>query len=162
MELVDSLSSADFLLAFRRFVGRRGLYSVVYSGNAAATFKSAVGALTTEHRPACPEWKFLCPKASWWAGFYESMIRTVKSSLKKTLGKRVLTKVEPETLLVEVNSHINSRPLTFTSDDVTSPQRLTPNHFLMGRLAGTTQTVEEDSGQMSASGLRERELQHQV
>lgn len=161
MELVDSLSLSDFLLAFRRFVGRRGLPSVVYSDNA-ATFKSAVGALAAEFGPTCPEWKFLCPKASWWAGFYERMVRTVKSSLKKTLGKRVLTKVELETLLVEVESCVNSRPLTFVSDDVTSPQPLTPSHFLTGRLAGTRQRVEDDSDQTSASSLRERELQHQV
>ena len=40
LELVDSLSLDDFLLAFRRFVARRALPNILYSDNA-KTFKAA-------------------------------------------------------------------------------------------------------------------------
>ena len=119
LELVDSLSLVDFMLAFRRFAYRRSFPDVIWSDNA-KTFKSAAAALATEFGPTSPEWRWITPRSAWWGGFWERMVRTVKSSLKKTLGKHVLTKVELETLLVEVEACVNSRPLTFVSDDVNS------------------------------------------
>ena len=61
---------------------------------------------------------------------------TVKRSsgiLKKTLGQRALTVVELNTLLVEVEACINSRPLTFVSDDSQCAQPLSAAHFLLNR-----------------------------
>ena len=85
----------------------------------------------------------------------------MKSSLRKTLGKCVLTKVELETLLQEVESCVNSRPLTFVSDELDGSQPLTPSHFLSGKVAGSSVPVVDDSGEVSASSLTERELQRQ-
>ncbi|XP_043195478.1 uncharacterized protein LOC122366890 [Amphibalanus amphitrite] len=115
LELVDSMSLSDFLLAFRRFCARRGMPSFIYSDNA-CTFKSAAASLLSEFGPASPEWKFIAPRAAWWGGWWERLVRTVKSALKKTLGRSVLSKVELETLLLEVEAAVNSRPLTFGSD----------------------------------------------
>ena len=41
--------------------------------------------------------------------------------------------MELETVLSEIESCINSRPLTYVSDDVDSIDVLTPSHFLLGR-----------------------------
>ena len=160
LELVNSMSLSDFLLAFRRFCARRGMPSCMYSDNA-QTFRSAAASLLSELGPASPEWKFIAPRAAWWGGWWERLVRTVKSALKKTLGRSVLSKVELETLLHEVEAAVNSRPLTFVSDEFDAAHPLTPSHFLSGRVAGVCVPVVDDSAEVSASSLTERELRRQ-
>ena len=95
-----------------------------------------------------------------WGGWWERLVRTV-TVLRKTLGKSVLSKVELETLLLEVEACVNSRSLTFVSDDVDGSQPLTPSHFLSGKAAGVRVPVVDDSAEVSASSLTEREEQRQ-
>ena len=60
------------------------------------------------------------------------MVRSVKTPLKKVVGKAKLNYEEMETVLVEIEALINSRPLTYLyEDDVSEP--LTPSHLLAGR-----------------------------
>ena len=131
LELVSSLNVEEFILSFKRFVARRGLPTVVWSDNA-RTFVSAKDRLVNLYGVLAPEWKFIVPRSPWWGGCWERMVRSVKSCLKKTLGTRVLTKDELATLLCEVESTINSRPLTFVGD-TSCPQPLSPSHFLLNR-----------------------------
>ena len=65
----------------------------------------------------------------WW----ERLVRTVKSSLKKTLHFLQVEKIELETIITEIESIINSRPLTYVSDDPSDQGPLTPAHFLLGK-----------------------------
>ena len=72
------------------------------------------------------------PKAPWWGGVFERLIRSVKRCLKKTIGQAKLTQDELLTAVVEVESVLNSRRLSYlTSDDLDQP--LTPSHLLYGR-----------------------------
>ena len=57
----------------------------------------------------------------------------MKSSLKKALGRRRLSRQELETLLHEIECCVNARPLTFVGDTLDSGRPLTPSHFLLGR-----------------------------
>ena len=132
----------------------------MYSDNA-KTFVSASTALRSEFGAACPTWKFIAPRAAWWGGWWERLVRTVKSSLRKTLGQNRLHKVELETCLAEVEACVNSRPLTFVGDEPDSCFPLTPAHFLSGRLAGARLDVSDDAQEVTASMLRERELDRQ-
>jgi hypothetical protein len=61
-------------------------------------------------------------------------MRSIKGALRKSIGKRSVTRVELETLLVEIEGMLNSRPLTFVGDDPDAAAPLTPSHFLLGRL----------------------------
>ena len=135
LEVTDSLSTADFLLALRRFCSRRGMPSIIYSDNA-GTFKAAESQLVKLFGPNTPQWKYIMPKSPWWGGWWERLIRSVKSALRKTLGKLTVNKTELETTLIEIEACVNSRPLTFLGDEVDSMQPLTPSHFLIGRSAG--------------------------
>ena len=94
LELTHGLNVDTFLLAFRRFVGRRGLPATLLSDNA-TTFRSS----SKEIQSICrsPEvfrylinkhtsWRFIVPKAPWWRGFWERMVQTVKRSLRKVVG----------------------------------------------------------------------------
>ncbi|XP_064625963.1 uncharacterized protein LOC135486793 [Lineus longissimus] len=132
LELTDSLSLYNFMLAFRSFVSRRGLPSVNFSDNA-KTFVAAKYELVKEYRYLAPRWKFIVPRSPWHGGWWERLVRSVKSGLRKSLGTASLTRTELETLLHEIEACINSRPLTFTGDTIDSPDPLTPSHFLIGR-----------------------------
>ena len=63
---------------------------------------------------------------------FERLVKQVKSSMNKTLGRSRLSFDELTTILVEVEAVLNSRPLTYLySDDVEEP--LTPWHLVIGQ-----------------------------
>jgi hypothetical protein len=64
------------------------------------------------------DWRFNPPTAAWWGGWWERLIRLLKQLLHKTLGKASLTYEELETVLCDCESVINSRPLTYVSEDI--------------------------------------------
>lgn len=67
-------------------------------------------------------------------GFWERLIQSVKRSLKKVLGQTTLNFDQPNTLLVEVERVINSRPLTYVEDDTSGTSYvLSPSHLIYGR-----------------------------
>ena len=76
-------------------------------------------------------WRFNIPRAPWWGGFFERMVRAVKRCLKKTLGSARVTYEEFETTLIEVEAVLNSRPLTYLKESVEEP--LTPSSLCLGR-----------------------------
>ena len=100
------------------------------------------------------------PASPWWGGFYERLVRSVKLPLKKVLGKSKLTYEEMETALIEVEGIINSRPLTYISDDDVSPP-LTPNHLLAGRNLGLkpNEVVQSDVFPWESMGKRAKYVQ---
>lgn len=128
LELVPDLSKHSFIRAFKRFVGRRGTPSLVISDNA-KTFRSSS---VKRFMSSCGiKQKFILPASPWWGGFYERLVRSVKISLKKILGLSYLTYEELETVLIEVESTINTRPLTYVNEDDTDTV-ITPNHLIFG------------------------------
>ncbi|XP_054710302.1 uncharacterized protein LOC129220001 [Uloborus diversus] len=144
LEVASDLSTETFILAFKRFVSRRGLCKIVYSDNA-KTFiktdsllkeiwskisKAEVQQYFTKNRIV---WKFIVPRASWWGGFWERMVRSVQTPLKKVLGRSCLSYEEIQTTLTEIEAVINGRPLTYVYDEINEPFPLTPSHFLIGK-----------------------------
>ena len=74
---------------------------------------------------------------------YERLIKSVKSCLKKCVGRASLSFDELHTTLVEIESVLNSRPLTYLySDDLEEP--LTPSHLILGRRILKLPKFEED------------------
>ncbi|GFT30861.1 integrase catalytic domain-containing protein [Trichonephila clavipes] len=96
------MTTDTFLLAFRRFIARCGLCSMVISDNA-RTFQRAESELhqmgkVLNHADVknfysahSIKWSYIVEKAAWWGGFYERMVRSVKVVLRKTLEKTSLT-----------------------------------------------------------------------
>ena len=142
LELVDSLSAPSFLLAFRRFSSRRGLPSCLLSDNA-KTFKGASKDVTKIVRSAVVRremaqkgvsWEFIVERAPWHGGFWERMVKSVKRCLKKSLGRTSLDFEALRTLLVEIETTINNRPLTYIYDDVEGVSYpLLPSQLIYGR-----------------------------
>ena len=79
------------------------------------------------------EWKFIPKHAPWFGGFWERLIGLTKSTLKKILDRTHATLESLQTIVVEVEAHLNDRPLTYVSSDIDDPEPITPSHLLYGR-----------------------------
>ncbi|KRY91134.1 hypothetical protein T4D_15922 [Trichinella pseudospiralis] len=144
LELLSDLSAERFIQAFNRFGSRRGYPRIIQSDNF-STFKMADRQLKNLFsRPSLDkvqrtmirhriEWKFITERAPWNGGYWERLVRSVKNTLKKILGRTTLDEEELTTVLCEIEAKINARPLTFVGDDVKDADALTPFHFLIGR-----------------------------
>ncbi len=135
----------------RRFGARRGLPSIFYSDN----FQTFVGVslkLKNIFGPHAPNWRFTFPRAPWWGGWWEHLVRSVKVSLRKTLGIKCLLRKELETTLHEIEACINSRPLTYVGEELDSTLPLTPSHFLIGRTAGF-KVEDRDEGKVQSTTM---------
>lgn len=76
------------------------------------------------------EWTFNIPKAPWWRGVFERMVRSIKQCLRKILGQAKLSQDELLAAITEVEMVINSRPLSYMSpDDLEEP--LTPSYLIV-------------------------------
>ena len=78
-------------------------------------------------------WKFIAPRAPWQGGFYERKIKTVKVCLCIVLYRKCVSLDELQTIMVEIQSRVNNRPLTYISSNRDSPEALTLSHLLCGR-----------------------------
>ena len=79
------------------------------------------------------DWKFIVPRAPWWGGFYERLVKSVKLPLKKIFGNVMLDAEQMATVLTEIEAQINSRPLTYVGAEPSDLNALTPPKILIGR-----------------------------
>ena len=129
LELADDLTEEEFLFAFRRFVSRRSFPRVILSDNA-LTFQSASKTLRNYLSDNKVEWKFITPRAPWQGGFWERLIGITKQHLRKTCGKALLSRKELSTIITEVESIVNDKPMTYSSEDDSAPHPLSPSQLL--------------------------------
>ena len=172
LDLVEDLSATTFLRCLRKFTARMGTPTLIVSDNA-KTFKRAEKELRTLYRhPEVRaelesrriEWRFNLEKAPWWGGFFERMVGSVKRCLNKVIGNARLTYDELLTVLVEVESTLNSRPLTY---EYNSPEgeTLTPAHLIYGRRLQSLPEVTEEEDESESTCTRRykylnQKLQH--
>ena len=78
------------------------------------------------------QWRYILAKSPWVGGFYERMVGTVKRCLKKVLGSARLAYDELQTIIIEIEATINSRPITYEYDEI-GYEVLTPAHLIYGR-----------------------------
>ena len=143
LEIVESASAETFLQALRRFASHHGWPETIISDNGG----SFVGAemelrkLFIEGKKRLADfavlhkirWKFITPLSPHQGGMYESLIKVTKRALRMSTGEQILSWNEMATIFAEVKSIVNSRPLTYMSDDPNDLRPLTPNHLLLGR-----------------------------
>ncbi|KAL0892289.1 hypothetical protein ABMA27_015463 [Loxostege sticticalis] len=147
IELVSDLTTECFLNAFKRFISRRNKPIIVYCDNA-STYKGAQNQLnrlyqlqsTTDHMNAVEHFS---ADLGITFKFIPSYSPVVKHHLKRVVGESVMTYEELNTVLVQIEGILNSRPLTAlpTTDNNEMPY-LTPGHFLTG--APLTSYPEKD------------------
>lgn len=137
IEVVSSLSTDSFVQALRRFCSRQGRPRVMYSDNGSnftgfdnVCEKLDWDAIAQYSAAKRITWHFNPPSAPWWGGFWERLIGVMKTLLRRVLGRSCVNYEELQTLLCDVESVINSRPLTYLSSDPQDLVALTPNMFL--------------------------------
>ena len=62
--------------------------------------------------------------------FYESLVSLLKRALRKTVNRKLLSYVQLETVLKEVEAVVNARSLVYVGGDIDSTISLSPKHFL--------------------------------
>ncbi|XP_018321246.1 uncharacterized protein LOC108734266 [Agrilus planipennis] len=76
-------------------------------------------------------WRFNPPSATWWGGFWERLIGVMKQLLRRVLGRASLNFEDLLTVICDCEAAINSRPLTYESDDPKELIAITPAMFLI-------------------------------
>lgn len=79
------------------------------------------------------KWLFNPPSGSHFGGIWERCIRTVRKILVALMKEQPLDDEGLTTLMCEVESVVNGRPITKSSDDPSDSEALTPNHLLLLR-----------------------------
>ena len=143
LEVVENSETDAFINSLRRFVNRRGCPSKMYSDNGsnlrgtATELKEMIESLDKRAikdfaTSFSIDWQFNPPKAPHMGGAWERLVRTVKKVLYGLIKDHIMTDPQLYTWLTEVESIVNSRPLTHLSEDVSCMDALTPNHILLG------------------------------
>lgn len=113
LELVNSLTSDSFIAVLKRFAARRGTVTTLYSDNG-TNFVGAFRKLKRimkSLRNINLEWKFIPPSAPHFGGLWEAGVKSVKFHLKRVLGNSIFTNEEMSTILAQIETVLNSRPL---------------------------------------------------
>ena len=66
-------------------------------------------------------WKFNLSRAPWWGGQVEGLVGLFKRAFYKTVGGGMLSWVELSEVVLEVETQLNRRPLSYVEDDVQLP-----------------------------------------
>ena len=146
LEVVTDYSTDGFIATYRRFTSRRGIPHTLYS-DCGTNFTGADTILkrmfiqgSQDHHQFSQlfvndhtGWCFNPPAAPHMGGKWESVVKSLKHHLRRTISETVLTYEEFSTLLTQVEAMLNSRPLEPLSDDPDDISTLTPAHFLIGQ-----------------------------
>ena len=139
-------------------MARRGRPQVIYSDNGSTFIKTSKWLrqlCKDEHLQGLLDeceinWKFNLSHAPWWGAKFERLIRVVKSAVYKVIGGGALTWDELSEVLLDVETQINRRPLSYVKEDVELPI-LTPSSFLF---QCTNRMPEKDTWRIRYPDLR--------
>lgn len=142
LEVVSDLTTECFLAALRRFFARRGKSAKLFSDNGTTflgadreikTFLQSYGDTVSDKLASEGiSWSFIPARAPHFGGLWEAGVKSVKRHLYRVIGNTLLTFEEFCTVLCQIESCLNSRPLYPLSSDPNDTLPLTPAHFLIG------------------------------
>ncbi|XP_070067011.1 uncharacterized protein [Drosophila virilis] len=164
LDISTSLSTDSYLCVLKSFVARRGCPRRMLSDNG-TTFRGASRVLKDEIERISPalierqypelEFTFISPGSPHMGRSWERMRRSTKSILSEILPPSGLGEEVLRAALADVESVLNSRPLTYVPLETSESEALTPNHFLIGHSSGLRERgLREQGGASLARGSR--------
>ena len=117
-------------------MSRRGAPSTIILDNGSVFTADDTQRFASKHGI---KWKFNLDGAPWFGGVWERLVASVKRCIKKVVGTKKLTFVELQTLIAEIESILNNRPIGVDYED-DHEDVLTPNHLVFGRRLDTINT----------------------
>ncbi|XP_062533692.1 uncharacterized protein LOC134202689, partial [Armigeres subalbatus] len=138
LEVAYSLSTESCISCVRRFVSRRGPPAEFYSDNG-TNFQGANRVLQYQisqglfatFTSTTTKWNFIPPGAPHMGGAWERLVQSVKNAIGEAYNEGKLDDEGLQTLVVEAEHMVNSRPLTYMPLESEEAEALTPNHFLL-------------------------------
>lgn len=169
IEAVSDLTADSFIAALRRCIGRRGKISNIYSDNGSNFVKAnrilneLLEAQEEEFERELHEesiklgikWHFSPPASAHFNGLVEAAVKSTKYHLYRALQNVNVTFEELSTLLCQVESVLNSRPICELSADPNDLGALTPAQLLN---VVTDSVPEEDLSETKSNYLTRWEL----
>ncbi|XP_055584735.1 uncharacterized protein LOC129737599 [Uranotaenia lowii] len=145
LEVIYSLTTEACIMGIRRFIGRRGSPVEFHSDNG-TNFQGAERLLREQINMGLEftftntntKWLFIPPGAPHMGGSWERMVRSIKVAISDAYNEN-LDDERLLTLLIEAESIVNCRPLTYLPLDSAEQEALTPNHLLLGNSTGVHQ-----------------------
>ena len=148
IEIISDLTTEAFLAGLKHFIARRGLPQEIHSDNGSnflcakndlndlyhflqsTTTTSAVNKNLLSQRV---QWRCIPKRASHFGGLWEVVVKAAKYHLRHVMGTQRLTYVEFATVTCQIESCLNSQPLTpITSHAIDGISALTPGHSWLG------------------------------
>ena len=141
LEIVEDASSEAFCRAFIRFSSRRGVPKLIISDNGtnlklfSEDLLSISGDAFTKDLLSKEKvkWDFIPVRSAFMGGIYERLIGLWKNLLKRTIGHKLLSLDEFQTVVAYTEAACNDRPLYYFSRQDTGTHPLTPNMLIFGK-----------------------------
>ena len=152
LEMTKTQKAEEFRTKLNAFIARRTRPKLIISDNA-QTFKATASWIKETRKSEQLQdylakqeirWQFNLSKSPWWGGMYERLLKDVKKTLYKTLGRTHLTFEQLETVIVDIEKHLNNRPLTYVESGEGEDRVLTPNTIMWGQNSYTFEDDDEE------------------
>ena len=152
LEVTKSQTAEEFTRKLNAFIARKTRPAVIISDNGGA-FKATAEWIKKLRKSESLldflarqeiKWNFNLSKSPWWGAIYERIIKDIKTTLHKTLGRSHLSFEQLESIIIDIECHLNNRPLTYIETEVGEGKVLTPNSILWGQNAYTLEDTEVD------------------
>ncbi|GFY11583.1 integrase catalytic domain-containing protein [Trichonephila clavipes] len=168
LKILSDLTSDAIIATLKKFISRRGKCSKIFTDNA-TNFVGANSQLKVFYKTLnFPdqnlaayfteegiEWNFIPSRAPHMGGLWEAGIKSVKYHLKRELGRSRLTYEEFETVIIQEEGILNSRPLTPITNDFDSFEPLAENN------KGNSGSLEKMEYRLSEYSPTERKVDDQ-
>ncbi|XP_067270804.1 uncharacterized protein [Pseudorasbora parva] len=158
LDLLEHLDTDAFLLSLRRFIARRGKPFEILCDNGTNftggdhelkdTFSRMAPELQVQLAKQQIQFRFNPPSAPHFGGTWEREVKSIKTALRVILREQSVPEPVMQTLLVEVEGILNSKPLGYVSSDIADLDPVTPNLLLMGRHDASLPQVLYDSNEL--------------
>ena len=169
-EITQTQGADEFKAKLNAFITRKTRPKLLVSDNA-QVFKTTANWIRNIRKSESLQdylarqeisWRFNLSKSPWWGSMYERLIKDLKRALYKTVGKLLLSFEHFGTIVMDIERHMNNRPLTYVEGDNEESQVLTPSMIMWGKNCHILEEVDVDESDCTKIQRRLRNAREHV